>query len=164
MDSTLEIKPAFSKRTEFENQGIYLQPSPQFKPRIEIAAVFIEHQDLILLMHRQDRKSQGNKWGIPGGKVDKNETTRQAAIREIREETGFDISNQSIEDLGTVFIEYNETDHFVYHMFRTTLHGDPGAVKIDFNEHKGFTWVTPSDGLKMDLLQGEDPCFRLIYF
>lgn len=49
-------------------------------------------------------------------------------------------------------------------MFRTQLQGDPGAVKINFDEHKGFTWVTPSDSLKMDLLQDEDPCFRLIYF
>ena len=38
-------------------------------------------------------------------------------------------------------------------MFRTQLQDDPGEVKINFNEHKGFTWVTPSDGLKMDLLQ-----------
>lgn len=49
-------------------------------------------------------------------------------------------------------------------MFRTKLKDDPSAVKINFVEHKGFTWVAPEDGLKMDLLQDEDPCFRLIYF
>jgi hypothetical protein len=49
-------------------------------------------------------------------------------------------------------------------MFRTKLIEDPGQVKINFNEHKGFTWVTPEDGLNMDLLQDEDPCFRLVYF
>lgn len=69
-----------------------------------------------------------------------------------------------IEGVGTVYIEYNENDHFVYHMFRTRLIDNPEAVKINFNEHKGFTWVTPADGLKMDLLQDEDPCFRLVYF
>jgi 8-oxo-dGTP diphosphatase len=143
---------------------IYQQPNPQFKSRVAIAAVYIEYNDKILLLHRQDNKSQGNKWGIPGGKVDKGETPLQAAIREIKEETGYDISKQGIENLGTVYIEYNEKDHFTYHMFRTQLQEDPGAVKINFNEHKGFTWVTPSDGLKMDLLQDEDPCFRLIYF
>jgi 8-oxo-dGTP diphosphatase len=143
---------------------VYLTPTPQFKPRLEIAAAFIESDDRILLLHRQKNKSQGNKWGIPGGKIDKNETPLQAVIREIEEETGYNISKQSIENLGTVYIEYNEKDHFVYHMFRTQLLGDPGAVKINFNEHKGFTWVTPEDALKMELLEGEDPCFRLIYF
>lgn len=143
---------------------VYQRPTPQFKPRVEIAAVYIEYNDKILLLHRQDNKSQGNKWGIPGGKVDKEETPLQAAIREVKEETGYDISEQAIENLGRVYIEYNEKDHFIYHMFRTQLQKDPEAVKINFNEHKGFTWVTPSDGLKMDLLQDEDPCFRLIYF
>lgn len=143
---------------------IYQQPTPQFKSWVAIAAVYIEYNDKILFLHRQDNNSQGNKWGIPGGKVDKGETPLQAAIREIKEETGYDISKQVIENLGTVYIEYNEKDHFTYHMFRTQLQKDPGAVKINFSEHKGFTWVTPSDGLKMDLLQDEDPCFRLIYF
>lgn len=143
---------------------IYLEPTPQFKPRIEISAVYIVNGDNILLMHRQNNKSQGNKWGIPGGKVDKGETPLQAAIREVKEETGFDISKQPIEKLETVYIEYNEKDHFVYHMFRTNLQEDPGSVKINFKEHKGFTWITPAEALKMDLLEDEDPCFRLVYF
>ncbi len=88
----------------------------------------------------------------------------QAAIREVKEETGYDISKQPIQDVGTVYIEYNEKDHFVYHMFRTQLTDHAESVKINFKEHKGFTWVTPTEGLKMDLLQDEDPCFRLVYF
>ncbi len=145
------------------SEMVYSTPSPQFKPLFEISAVYIENDDLILLLHRQKNKSQGNKWGIPGGKVGKQETPLQAVIREVREETGYDISRQEIEAVGTLYIEYNERDHFIYHMFRTELQGDPGAVKINFDEHKGFTWVTPSDGLLMDLLLAEDECFKLVY-
>lgn len=144
--------------------NVYLQPTSQFKPRVEVAAVFIEFGNKILLVHRQENKSHGNKWGIPGGKVDKGESPLHAAIREIKEETGYDISRQVIENLVTVYIEHDETDHFIYHMFRTQLQEDPGAVKINFKEHKGFTWVTPADALKMDLIPDEAPCFRLIYF
>lgn len=142
----------------------YTAPTPEFKPRIEVSAVYIEHKDHILLLHRHEHKSEGNKWGIPGGKVKKNETPLQAAIREVQEETGFDISHQDIQHVQTVYIEYNESDHFIYHMFRTRLQGNPGAVKINYQEHKGFTWVTPEDSLNMDLLQDEDPCIRLAYF
>lgn len=143
---------------------VYLEPTPQFHPRREIAAVYIEHDGQILLLHRQDNISEGNKWGPPAGHVEKGETPLEAAIRELEEETGYDISNQAIEKVHTAYIEYNEKNHYVFHMFRTSLQGDPGAVKIDFNEHKGFTWVTPADALKMNLLKDEDVCIQSIYF
>lgn len=142
---------------------VYKQPSPNFKPKIEVAALFIEHENRILLLHRQETKSQGNLWGIPGGKLDKGETPLQAVLREIKEETGYDFSKQAVENLEAVYIEYNDKDHFVYHMFRTKLIGDPSAVKINFREHKGYTWVTPRDGLKLELIKDEDACSKLIY-
>ena len=143
---------------------IYLEPTTQFKPRMVVSAVYIEHNNNVLLLHRQNNKSQGNKWGVPGGKVKKDETPLQAAIREVKEETGYDISNQLIENVGTLYIEDNETDHYTFHMFHTQLSDDPGGVKINFTEHKGFTWVTPAEGLKMDLMQDEDFCLELIFF
>lgn len=143
---------------------IYLEPTSQFEPSVEVATVYIEYKGQILLLHTQNEKFQGNKWGIPGGKVEKNETPLQAAIRETKEETGFDLSNQLIETLKTVYVEINEKNHFVYHRFRTALQGDPSKVKINFREHKGFTWVTPADALKMDLLQDEDACIIKDYF
>lgn len=143
--------------------AVYLEPTPQFKPCVEIASVYIEYEDQILILHRQNNKSEGNKWGIPGGKVEKNETPLQAALREALEETGFDLSKHPIETFKTVYIEYDEKKHIVYHAFRTQLQGDPGAVKINFNEHKGFTWVKPSDALKMELMQEEDTCIMKDY-
>jgi hypothetical protein len=62
-----------------------------------------------------------------------------------------------------VYIEHNEKDHFAYHMFRVYLAGDPADIKINFKEHKGFTWVRPSDALEMKLMPDEDPCIRLVY-
>lgn len=143
---------------------VHLEPSPQFKPRCDVATMYIEHNGQILLLHRQNHILEGNKWGIPGGKVEKNETILQAAIREVKEETGLDISQQSIEALEPVYIEWPGNYHFVYYAFRTELVGDPSAVKINFKEHKGFTWVTPADALKMDLLLDEEPCIIKDYF
>jgi hypothetical protein len=48
-------------------------------------------------------------------------------------------------------------------MTKCTPHDHPCSVKVDFNESKGFTWVTPEEGLTMNLMPDDDECFRLIY-
>lgn len=141
---------------------IYLNEPPNFHPKIEIVGCFLEYKDEILLLHRQNNKTHGNTWAIPGGKVEKGETPLQAVIREASEETQFDLTKQKITYLGKVFINDTKID-FIYHMFQCHPIEDPGSVKISFIEHKGFTWVTPKDALKMNLMPDEDPCIRLIY-
>lgn len=142
---------------------IYQEPSLNFNPRVEVSALFIEHGNHILMLHRHEFKLQGNLWGIPAGKVDCGETPLDAAIREACEETGYHFQKETVESVGTVYIEYGEQEHFIYHMFRTKLEGDPGHVKINFKEHKGFTWVTPEDALRMELIKDEDACLKLAY-
>lgn len=141
---------------------IFLKKPDDFHPKIEAVGCFLEHDSKILLLHRQEHSSQGNLWGVPGGKLEKSETPIAAAIRETFEETGFDISQQPIIDLGKVYIKCQSID-LVYYMIKNRLSDLPGKVKIDFNEHKGFTWVTPKDALKMNLMEDEDECIKLVY-
>lgn len=142
---------------------VYLDPPENFHAKVEVSACFLECGDKILLLHRQDNKSQGQLWGIPGGKIDKGETPLQAVIREVFEETGFDISKQNVIQLQTVFIKYPNNFDYVYHMFKCKPINAPEAVKINFNEHKGFTWLTPSQALEMPLMLDEDICINLVY-
>ena len=59
------------------------------KPRVG-SAVLIQHNGKFLLGRRNKINANG-MWVIPGGGVDFGETTQQAAVREIKEETGLDI-------------------------------------------------------------------------
>lgn len=51
---------------------------------------------------------------IPKGKIEENETPLQAAIRETWEETGIDLKNIELEDLG--FFQYNAKKNL--HLFK----------------------------------------------
>lgn len=146
----------------FIHGAIYQDKPENFNPKFEIVGSFLEWDGKILILHRQDSKAQGNTWAIPGGKIEKMETPIQASIRETYEETGFDISQEDVTYLGFVYIKYEKYD-FIYHMTKCTPKEPPCSVKINFNESKGFTWVTPEQGLKMELMPDEGDCFRLIY-
>ena len=52
--------------------------------------VLINEEGLILLV---SRKNDHTSFSLPGGKVDEGETFEEAAIREVKEETGLDIKN-----------------------------------------------------------------------
>jgi 8-oxo-dGTP pyrophosphatase MutT (NUDIX family) len=144
------------------NATVYLEKPEDFQPKAEIVGCFLEYDDMILLLHRQDHCVQGNCWGVPGGKIHKSETPLQAAVRETFEETGFDISKLRIIDLGKVYIKYPKHDE-IYYMFKCQPTEQPGSVKISFDEHKGFTWVAPADALKMHLMLEEDVCIKMVY-
>lgn len=144
---------------------VWTERPADFQPRVEVSACFLERDDhQVLFLHRLDNKSQGNTWGIPGGKVEKGEAPLQAVVREIKEETGLVISPDLIKHVGTVYITNTCRNQvsYVYHMFKASYNGTR-AITIDSNEHKGFTWVTPSDALKMQLMDDEDACILLTY-
>lgn len=50
--------------------------------------VLNDENEVLMVRHRQDDK---NIWLVPGGNVDVSENSLEAAIREVREETGIDV-------------------------------------------------------------------------
>ena len=62
------------------------------RPRIAVA-VFVCRPDGMFLMQRGSRSRYcgAGEWSVPGGKVRNGETAREAAVREVRAETGLRI-------------------------------------------------------------------------
>lgn len=56
-----------------------------------VAEVIIVDAGKILLIKRAPHLSNGGLYGIVGGYVDRDETVEQCAVREAKEETGYDI-------------------------------------------------------------------------
>lgn len=58
-----------------------------FKLRIGVFAIILDKEKRVLLCHRRDY----DLWNLPGGGLEKGESPWQGAIRETKEETGFDV-------------------------------------------------------------------------
>ena len=140
---------------------IYEEKPNIFNPRFEVVSCFLEYNDEILLLHRQDHKPEGNTWGVPAGKVDEGEEIYETIVREIREETGFEIPDKEIKHFTKLYVKYPNYD-FIYHIYSTKL-DKKQEVNINPNEHKNFKWTTPKNALSMNLIEDLDKCIELFY-
>ena len=94
----------------------------------------------------------GNRWGIPGGKIERGESSTAALQREILEETAL-----TLTDVHFVLVqdsidspEFLRPEHFIllnYLARATTTH------VILNDEAEEFRWLTPSQALALDLNQ-----------
>lgn len=95
--------------------------------------VLVKRADRVLLVRRRFDPGRG-KWSIPGGLVELGETVRDAALREVYEETGLNVRLDRL--LGVVdYIERDEDGRVRFHY-----------VLVDFLAYaEGPEKVNPSD-------------------
>jgi 8-oxo-dGTP pyrophosphatase MutT (NUDIX family) len=86
-----------------------------------------------LYLLRTDSKNPGN-WGIPGGKVEENETLLEGIARECEEEIGL-----FPQDAKLVPIQKFVNHSFTYHTFFCSV--DNEFTPILNEEHCGYAWV-----------------------
>jgi len=81
-------------------------------PQVAVGAV-IFYQDRVLLVKRSNHPAKG-MWAVPGGKIRAGETMQHALVREIKEETGLDITVGNIVYVFDV-ITRDEKDKLSFH-------------------------------------------------
>ncbi|MBI2102687.1 NUDIX domain-containing protein [Candidatus Woesearchaeota archaeon] len=84
---------------------------------LAVAIAALIHDDKILLIKRA-KGSYVGFWGLPGGKIEKDEHVSEAAIREIKEETGIRcLFTQHLGFVSEHLTEKNEViQHFLLHL------------------------------------------------
>ena len=140
---------------------LFKQPPPDFAPRFDIASCYIEHDGRFLMLHRQEEKSQGGKWGLPAGKVELGESHAEAVVREVQEESGINLLPEKLAYLGLQYVRYPDYD-FIYHMYRAVL-DHPPVVTLSVGEHQDYRWVTAAEALSLPLIEDQDACIRLTH-
>lgn len=74
------------------------------------ALLFDENTNKILMVFNRN-----GTWSLPGGAVEAGETLQEATVREVKEETGVDITVGNIVALNEAFIDKNHVYFITYH-------------------------------------------------
>ena len=100
--------------------------------------LLLDDRDRVLLFHGCDPSDAGagDWWFTPGGGVDAGETTRDAAVRELREETGLDLAPEA---LGRVVHERTATFRFAGGHWRSLEEYYLARVEVHEVDTSGFT-------------------------
>jgi 8-oxo-dGTP diphosphatase len=94
--------------------------------------VLLDTEERTLLLKRaKSSRFAPERWGFPGGKIEKDESPWNAARRETKEETELTVADAT--DLGRF-------DMVVAYLAREY----EGTVKID-HEHTDWAWVGPAE-------------------
>ncbi|MET8358897.1 NUDIX hydrolase [Micromonospora sp. NPDC005171] len=114
------------------------------KVRVPASLVVVTHGDAVLMMFDSWRK----QWELPGGMRESGESARQAAVRELREETGLDVSDLTfagVAEFGLAKPKRRE----ILAVYQVQLEAPPRLTVND--EALGFRWWPPSEPVGDDM-------------
>jgi len=106
---------------------------------IAVRALIEDSEGRILLIKRSSNsKTNPSTWELPGGKVGAGESIEEALKREVKEETGLEITPHQVVGVAEQKFPVINAIHIIMRC------GAGGEVELS-HEHEGFAWVEPGD-------------------
>jgi len=116
-------------------------------------AILIKDNKILLakrsLLVKGNKIPEGEKWCLPGGRLDQNETTTQGVMREVKEETGYDVENIKIFCINTNPARKNDKDQNVAFVFTADVLKQTSEPDAESSEIKWFDLNNLPDEEKM---------------
>lgn len=119
------------------------------------AVIFSAHHpagqpDRVLLVQRAPHDSMPNRWEIPGGAVDEDETVVGGLAREVWEESGLEVRRfvacvGAGEGLGAGAVFRTTRGRFIFKLTFIVEVEDSSAVNLDPDEHQDYVWATEEE-------------------
>lgn len=112
------------------------------KQRIAIYGCIFNHDHQLLLVKRSTFDSSPNIWEMPGGSLELGESPAEGVKREVKEETGLEISPLYPIACTTGFSQRDKSKQTVRIAFLAKLTPQEQSIKLS-HEHSDYAWVDP---------------------
>ena len=123
-----------------------------------IAGCLIEKDNKILMVKEAKKKCYG-QWNFPAGHLEENETIKEAAIREVYEETGCKVE---LTGVLPIVHEFNKNENLI--MVRFVAKIEEENIKFNENEILDVKWIDIEDikNMKEDELRGYNMSLKFL--
>lgn len=137
----------------FRKDYFHDEKAPKPNSIVPATAVAVIEDNKLLLVHRKDN----NKWALPGGAIEFGESIQQCAIRELKEETGYDIKLTGIADVYSdpgIIIEYADSE--TRQEYTTVFFGEVvgGSLECDDESHEA-RWIPLHEATKCPMAESQ---------
>lgn len=139
---------------------VFFDPPEDFRPQLDVSACYLHHRGQYLFLRNAPSKDYAGCWGLPGGKIEENESTLQGMIREVLEETGIDLLESRVNHLGHVYMR--TMVDFTFHMYFYDLDHKPD-ISLSKLEHEKSGWFTKDQVFELPLITGGEKLLKYFY-
>lgn len=130
---------------------IFTEPPVDFNFSLKASCCCLHCGDKFLIVQNAPDQDEPGLWGHPGGKIEPGESPRDAALRELQEETGIILEPHAITKGCMLYVRGSSCDYVLY-MFKGKIDKQP-AVLLS-HEHSDYKWVTIEEFFTYPLLPG----------
>ena len=113
---------------------------------------YLQNNNSTLMLYRNKKENDihKNKWNGLGGKLESGESPEECIIREVKEESGYDINNPTLRGIMT-FPKFDMVNDWI--VFLYTCSEFSGNI-IDSNEGE-LEWIKDENLLDLNLWEGD---------
>ncbi|NCC70594.1 NUDIX hydrolase [bacterium] len=107
---------------------------------IIVHTIITKHGELLIIKRSKNNFFLSEEWDTPGGTLKDGENPIDGAIREVKEETGLNITNLVLFSFNSI-VDKNKDKQFITLIFLAECIGNSKKIILNKKEHDDFRWI-----------------------